>query len=181
MLSQGLVLTLLLSCSQAKSPQTPWTFNRWEMNSYSSSSLLPAVMNELLLLLPTRGSCVDFSEGACDLSENNIVGHDRFTDTPAECQVDTTADTVLPILLHPAPNNHTFSTTHTAPNTHSVSTTHPNPTTIHTVADPVQANHLLFLVHSLWHPMLPTGWVWGLCTVSRIIIVIIIVIINVLQ
>ena len=25
-------------------------------------------------------------EGACDLSENNIVSHDRFTDTAGECQ-----------------------------------------------------------------------------------------------
>merc|ERR1719500_1563623 len=32
------------------------------------------------------GSCGDFQEGACDLSEDNIIGHDRFTNTAAECQ-----------------------------------------------------------------------------------------------
>ena len=30
-------------------------------------------------------------EGACDLSENNIVGTDRHSDTPRQCQV-----TILP-------------------------------------------------------------------------------------
>merc|ERR1719508_386466 len=33
------------------------------------------------------GSCYDFEEAACELSENNIVGQDRFTNTPDECQV----------------------------------------------------------------------------------------------
>ena len=31
-------------------------------------------------------------EGACDLSENNIVGTDRHSDTPKKCQV-----TILPL------------------------------------------------------------------------------------
>merc|ERR1719187_72280 len=48
----------------------------------------------LLLLLSStssspfspKGSCEDFTEGACQLSENNIVGHDRHTDSPKACQ-----------------------------------------------------------------------------------------------
>ena len=35
----------------------------------------------------SKGACWDFSEGACDLSENNILDHDRFVDSPGECQV----------------------------------------------------------------------------------------------
>ena len=35
-----------------------------------------------------QGVCGDFLEGACDLSENNILDHNRYTNTPAECQVD---------------------------------------------------------------------------------------------
>merc|ERR1712013_374813 len=35
---------------------------------------------------PAAGSCGDFLEGACDLSEDNIIGHDRFTPTAGECQ-----------------------------------------------------------------------------------------------
>ena len=34
-----------------------------------------------------QGVCGDFLEGACDLSENNILDHNRYTDTPTECQV----------------------------------------------------------------------------------------------
>merc|ERR1712106_815592 len=30
--------------------------------------------------------CSYFEEAACELSENNIVGHDRFTNTAVECQ-----------------------------------------------------------------------------------------------
>merc|ERR1711872_649586 len=33
-----------------------------------------------------RAVCGDFVEGACDLSEYNIIEHDRHTDTPKECQ-----------------------------------------------------------------------------------------------
>merc|ERR1711963_26226 len=33
-----------------------------------------------------RAVCGDFVEGACDLSEYNIIEHDRYTDTPRECQ-----------------------------------------------------------------------------------------------
>ena len=36
--------------------------------------------------LSCQGVCGDFLEGACDLSENNILDHNRYTDTPAECQ-----------------------------------------------------------------------------------------------
>ena len=32
-------------------------------------------------------NCADFTSGACDLSESNIVDHNRFTNTPGECQV----------------------------------------------------------------------------------------------
>ena len=35
----------------------------------------------------TTNTCADFTAGACDLSETNIVDHNRFTDTPEECQV----------------------------------------------------------------------------------------------
>merc|ERR1712037_423244 len=34
----------------------------------------------------TKGVCGDFLEGACDLSENNILDHNRYTETPAQCQ-----------------------------------------------------------------------------------------------
>merc|ERR1711892_1433086 len=51
------------------------------------------LLNLLLLIssytgsaAPAVGSCGDFLEGACDLSEDNIVSHDRFTNTAAECQ-----------------------------------------------------------------------------------------------
>merc|ERR1711988_23665 len=33
-----------------------------------------------------RAVCGVFVEGACDLSEYNIIEHDRHTDTPKECQ-----------------------------------------------------------------------------------------------
>merc|ERR1712012_571244 len=33
-----------------------------------------------------RVVCGDFVEGACDLSEYNIIEHNRYTDTPKECQ-----------------------------------------------------------------------------------------------
>merc|ERR1711936_249258 len=33
-----------------------------------------------------RAVCGDFVEGACDLSEYNIIEHNRYTDTPEECQ-----------------------------------------------------------------------------------------------
>ena len=34
-----------------------------------------------------RSVCGDFVEGACDLSEHNIIDYDRHTETPEECQV----------------------------------------------------------------------------------------------
>merc|ERR1711936_1286755 len=55
-------------------------------------------MKTLLLLLPVffsptssspvdeRSVCGDFVEGACDLSEYNIIDHNRYTDTPEQCQ-----------------------------------------------------------------------------------------------
>merc|ERR1712088_869297 len=33
-----------------------------------------------------RAVCGDFVEGACDLSEYNIIEHNRYTNTPKECQ-----------------------------------------------------------------------------------------------
>merc|ERR1712110_744705 len=33
-----------------------------------------------------RSVCGDFVEGACDLSEYNIIDHNRYTDTPEQCQ-----------------------------------------------------------------------------------------------
>jgi len=34
----------------------------------------------------SKGVCGDFAEGACELSEDNILDHDRFTNTAGECQ-----------------------------------------------------------------------------------------------
>ena len=67
-------------------------------NGFVSSSLIKNCFVASLLfslLLGTlasasKGTCSDFSEGACDLSENNIIDHDRFVDSPEECQVNLT-------------------------------------------------------------------------------------------
>merc|ERR1711890_47455 len=52
------------------------------------------LLSLLLLLLPSpspspvlTGTCEEFTEAACELSENNIVGQNRFTNSPGECQV----------------------------------------------------------------------------------------------
>ena len=37
-------------------------------------------------------------EGACDLSENNIVGTDRHSDTPSKCQVNIIS--IIVIMSH---------------------------------------------------------------------------------
>merc|ERR1712227_392882 len=50
------------------------------------SSASPLSLSEPLREAFTKGVCGDFLEGACDLSENNILDHNRFTDTPAGCQ-----------------------------------------------------------------------------------------------
>merc|ERR1712198_387006 len=65
----------------------------------SAGTNYPECNTKMLALLPlflllalssaspvTKGVCGDFLEGACDLSENNILDHNRYTDTPAECQ-----------------------------------------------------------------------------------------------
>ena len=55
------------------------------------ASLLFSPLPGALASLPhsgSKGTCWDFSEGACDLSENNIIHHDRFVDSPEECQVN---------------------------------------------------------------------------------------------
>merc|ERR1711936_1559051 len=51
-----------------------------------SSLLLISFQAFLTTGAPAAGSCGDFLEGACDLSEDNIIGHDRFTPTAGECQ-----------------------------------------------------------------------------------------------
>ena len=53
----------------------------------------------------TIGSCLDFSEGTCDLSDTNIVGKDSNTDTPAECQVEK----IFQFFTTSAPTNSTVS------------------------------------------------------------------------
>merc|ERR1712106_110878 len=40
----------------------------------------------LFVVLCTAENCDDFAEGACELSESNIVAHDRNVATPGECQ-----------------------------------------------------------------------------------------------
>ena len=42
-----------------------------------------------------RAVCGDFVEGACDLSEYNIIDHNRYTDTPEQCQVVMVAVIVM--------------------------------------------------------------------------------------
>jgi len=50
--------------------------------------IFPYVVNGIAL----KWSCDDFQEGTCDLVENNIVGYDRFTNTPGECQSKCQSD-----------------------------------------------------------------------------------------
>ena len=71
-----------------------------DINDFVSSSLRRSCFIASLLFSPlpgalaslprsgSKGTCWDFSEGACDLSENNIIHHDRFVDSPEECQVN---------------------------------------------------------------------------------------------
>merc|ERR1712037_896599 len=54
---------------------------------------LPIFLFSFFFLTPTSSSpvderfvCGDFVEGACDLSEYNIIEHNRNTDTPEQCQ-----------------------------------------------------------------------------------------------
>ena len=56
--------------------------------------VLPIFLVSFFFLAPTSSSpvderfvCGDFVEGACDLSEYNIIEHNRYTDTPEQCQV----------------------------------------------------------------------------------------------
>ena len=56
--------------------------------------LLPIFLFSFVFFAPTsstpvdeRSVCGDFVEGACDLSEYNIIEHNRYTDTPEQCQV----------------------------------------------------------------------------------------------
>ena len=54
------------------------------------ASSLPGTLASVSLS-GSKGTCQDFSEGSCNLSENNIIHHDRFVDSPAECQVNITS------------------------------------------------------------------------------------------
>merc|ERR1711915_361739 len=45
-------------------------------------------------------TCGDFLEGACQLSEDNIVGHDRYTDSPAKCQEMCRQDSLCSWFTH---------------------------------------------------------------------------------
>merc|ERR1711936_456752 len=45
-------------------------------------------------------SCSNFEEAACELSENNIVGHDRFTNTATECQEKCKEDAACSWFTH---------------------------------------------------------------------------------
>ena len=56
-------------------------------SSYSLISLLFLSIASSSPLSGSKGACWDFTEGACDLSEHNILDHDRFVDSPEECQV----------------------------------------------------------------------------------------------
>ena len=56
--------------------------------------LLPIFLSFFFFFAPTfsspvdeRSVCGDFVEGACDLFEYNIIDHNRYTDTPEQCQV----------------------------------------------------------------------------------------------
>ena len=55
--------------------------------SSSSYSLISLLFLSIASSSPLKGACWDFTEGACDLSEHNILDHDRFVDSPEECQV----------------------------------------------------------------------------------------------
>ena len=59
------------------------------MHHPTSSLFLSVCLATLVLASPfkTTNNCADFTSGACDLSETNIVEHNRFTNTPGECQV----------------------------------------------------------------------------------------------
>ena len=59
------------------------------MMYHPTSSLTPlATLATLVSASPLMpDNCEDFTTGACDLSESNIVDHNRVTDTPGECQV----------------------------------------------------------------------------------------------
>jgi len=48
----------------------------------------------------SAGTCSDFEEAACELTENNIVGHDRFTNSPGECQAKCVNDAACMWFTH---------------------------------------------------------------------------------
>ena len=78
-------------------------------------------------------------EGACDLSENNIVGTDRHSDSPSKCQV--TLSSIIIIISH----------------------------LLIVTADPLSAKSRLFLVHPFWFPMLSSERMWKHGVVSLVI------------
>ena len=78
-------------------------------------------------------------EGACNLSENNIVGTDRHSDSPSKCQV--TLSSIIIILSH----------------------------LLIVDVDPLSAKSRLFLVHPFRFPMLSSERMWGHGVVSPVI------------
>ena len=68
--------------------------------------LLPIFLFSFVFFAPTsstpvdeRSVCGDFVEGACDLSEYNIIEHNRYTNTPKECQVLKLMAMVSPLMI----------------------------------------------------------------------------------
>merc|ERR1712130_699606 len=61
------------------------TFSSFSFFS-SFSSLEKWLVVSLLFLSKASSSPLSGSKGACDLSEMNILDHDRFVDSPGECQ-----------------------------------------------------------------------------------------------
>merc|ERR1712107_444791 len=58
------------------------------MHRPSYSLYLSVCLATLVSASPFKitNTCADFTSSACDLSESNIVDHNRFTNTPGECQ-----------------------------------------------------------------------------------------------
>ena len=54
---------------------------------------LPLLLSSLVAGTPiNKDSCSDFFEGACDLSENNMMGHTGHVPSPGECQAACRAE-----------------------------------------------------------------------------------------
>ena len=66
---------------------SPWKKGAMRTMLLSSLFLLSSFSTTFSSPVDERAVCGDFVEGACDLSEYNIIEHNRYTDTPKECQV----------------------------------------------------------------------------------------------